>query len=146
MTSFLFKWVVNILALCLVVNIVAGVSAQSWQTLAAAALLLGLLNTFIRPILIFLTLPLNILTLGFFTLIINGFLFYAASKLIRGFVVANFWSAFWAALLLSLISFILNIFIQPPVLTKHILYARSRTGSPHGKDNDYIDIEGRPEK
>ena len=112
-SRFLTKWLINIIALMAVVHIVAGVSTDNWQTMIVAALILGLINTFIRPFFIILTLPLNILSMGLLTLFINGFLFYMAAHFVRGFIVAGFWPAFWAALLFSVISFFLNILFTP---------------------------------
>lgn len=111
MKSFLIKWIVNIVALVTVVSIIPGISVDRWQTAVFAALVLGLANAFFRPLVILFTLPLNILSLGLFTLIINGFLFYLVSKLVVGFTVGSFWSAFWGALFFSVVSFLLNLFI-----------------------------------
>src|SRR3990167_7804197 len=98
MKNFLIKWVVNIATLFIVMHVVAGVSINSWQAVIVAAFVLGLLNAFVKPVIILFTLPFTIMTLGFFMLVINAFLFYAASKFVKGFEVINFWSAFWAAL------------------------------------------------
>ena len=111
MVGFLFKWLSNVIALFIVIQFVSGVTVERWQSLFVAGLVIGLLNAFLRPILIFLTLPVNILTLGLFTLVINGFLFYLAALLVSGFSVTGFGSALLAAILFSIISFILNIFI-----------------------------------
>ena len=111
MMGFLFKWLSNVIALFIVIQFVSGVTVERWQSLFVAGLVIGLLNAFLRPILIFLTLPVNILTLGLFTLVINGFLFYLAALLVSGFSVTGFGSALLAAILFSIISFILNIFI-----------------------------------
>ncbi len=111
MVGFLFKWLSNVIALFIVIQFVSGVTVERWQSLFLAGLVIGLLNAFLRPILIFLTLPVNILTLGLFTLVINGFLFYLAALLVSGFSVTGFGSALLAAILFSIISFILNIFI-----------------------------------
>ena len=113
MTKFLIKWFINIVALMTVAHIVAGVSLANWQSMVVAALVLGLINTFIRPFFIILTLPLNILSMGILTLFINGFMFYMAAHFVKGFAVAGFWPAFWAALLFSIVSFILNILLAP---------------------------------
>ena len=113
MKGLLLKWLVNTMALFVVVNVVAGISVERWQTLLVGALALGLLNAFFRPILLLLTLPINVLTLGLFTLIINGLIFYLAAWLIEGFYVAGFWSAFLAALVFSIVSFLLNLLIGP---------------------------------
>jgi putative membrane protein len=88
------------------------VSLERWQSVLAGALVLGLLNAFLRPILIFLTLPVNVLTLGLFTLVVNGLVFYLAASLVKGFYVAGFWSAVVAALVFSIISFFLNLLID----------------------------------
>ena len=113
MRSLLLKWLVNAIALFVVVHVVAGVRVERWQTLLAGALVLGLLNAFLRPVLIFLTLPVTLLTLGLFTLVINGILFYMAAWLVKGFYVTGFWSSFVAALVFSVVSFLLNLLIRP---------------------------------
>jgi len=144
MRDFVIKWAVNIIALFAVIHTVAGVSADNWQTVIVAALILGLLNVFLKPIIVVLTLPFNILTLGSFTLIINGFMLYLAAKFVKGFAVANFRSAFWAALLFSVISFLLNMMLTPKVDAK-FYSARLDGGSRRRKDEDVIDVEGRVE-
>ena len=112
MQRFLLRWFINTVSLLLVVHIVSGISISSWLTAIAAALVLGLLNAFLRPLLIFLTLPVNLLTLGLFTLIINGFMFYLAALLVHGFVIAGYWNAFMGALVFSIISFLLSLLIR----------------------------------
>jgi len=112
MQRFLLRWFINTVSLLLVVHIVSGISISSWLTAIAAALVLGLLNAFLRPLLIFLTLPVTILTLGLFTLIINGFMFYLAAMLVHGFVIAGYWNAFMGALVFSIVSFLLSLLIQ----------------------------------
>ncbi|KAF0216930.1 MAG: hypothetical protein FD174_3485 [Geobacteraceae bacterium] len=113
MRGLLVRWLVNSIALFAVVHIVAGVSMDRWQTTFGAALVIGLLNAFLRPVLIFFTLPVTILTLGLFTLVINGVIFYLAAWLVKGFHVAGFWSAFVAALVFSVVSFLLNLLMNP---------------------------------
>lgn len=112
METILLKWVVNAMALFVVVHVVSGISVDRWQTLLVGALVLGLLNAFLRPVLLFLTLPVNILTLGFFTLVLNGLIFYLAAWLVEGFHVTGFWSSFVAALVFSIVSFLLNLLIH----------------------------------
>ena len=111
MKALLVKWIINSTALLVVIHVVSGVTVDNWQTVFVAALVLGLLNAFLRPILIFLTLPVTILTLGLFTLVINAFVFYLAANLVRGFHVAGFGQAFVAALVFSIVSFLLSLFI-----------------------------------
>lgn len=132
------KWLVNIISLFVVVYMAGGVSADSWQAVVIAALVLGLLNVFLRPIIILFTLPFNMLTLGLFTLIINGFIFYLTSKFVKGFNIISFWSAFWAAILFSFISFLLNILIRPKGIT-----IRAPSGRKFNRsfDENIIDIE-----
>jgi len=114
MKVFLLRWLINTVSLLAVVHIVAGVSVDRWQTTMIAALVIGLLNAFIRPLLLVLTLPVNLLSLGLFTLVINGCLFYLAAWLVNGFHVAGFWSAFLGALVFSIISWLLNLVIKSP--------------------------------
>ena len=109
MKNFLLRWFINSISLLLVVYVVSGIVISSWLTAIAAALVLGLLNAFVRPLLIILTLPVNILTLGLFTLIVNGFMFYLVALLVPGFVVAGYWNAFLGALVFSIISFLLSL-------------------------------------
>ena len=80
--AFFIKWLLNTAALCIVVWIVPGITAVRLDSLALASLILGFLNTFIRPVLVAITLPLQIFTLGFFTLLINGFLFLLAGRMV----------------------------------------------------------------
>ncbi len=111
MKELIIKWVVNSTALLVVAHVVSGVTLDNWLTVFVAALVLGLLNAFLRPVLIFLTLPVTVLTLGLFTLFINAFLFYMAAHLVRGFHVTGYWQAFIAALIFSVVSFLLNMVI-----------------------------------
>lgn len=144
MLSFFLKWIVNIAALFIVIHTVAGVSAENYRIVVYAALVIGLLNAFLRPVLIMLTLPLTILSLGTFTLIINAFMFYLASKFVIGFTVANLWSAFWASLLFSIISFILNLVLSPKINMRLNMFNTQDSGAGKRKSyNDVIDVEGK---
>ena len=111
MKSLIIKWIVNSTALLVVAHVVSGVTLDNWLTVFVAALVLGLLNAFLRPVLIFLTLPVTVLTLGLFTLFINAFLFYMAAHLVKGFHVSGYWQAFVAAFIFSIVSFLLNMVI-----------------------------------
>ena len=86
----LLRWLVSAVALMLVAYYVPGIGVASLNTALVAALLLGLINALIRPIILVLTLPVNILTLGLFTLIINALLFWAVATIVKGFSVAGF--------------------------------------------------------
>lgn len=108
----LLRWLINTLALMIVAYLVPGISITSFYTALIAAMFLGIVNAIIRPILILLTLPINILTLGFFTLIINGLMFLIVASFVKGFYIAGFWPAFWAALIYWLITWFTNILIE----------------------------------
>ena len=113
MTRLMLRWMLNAFALFLVMKLVPGIRIEQFSALLVGSLVLGLLNAFLRPIIILLTLPVTLLTLGLFTLVVNGFIFYLAAQLVDGFRVAGFGTAFVAALLFSLFSFILNLIFQP---------------------------------
>jgi putative membrane protein len=141
MSAFITKWLVNISALLLVTTFIPGISIDMWQTAVIASLVLGLLNAFLRPLLLLLTLPLNILSLGIFTLIINAGMFYLASRLVTGFSILNFSSAFFGALSFSIISFLLNLFIKPSAAVK--VKVSGRTARPKASRDKVIDVEGK---
>lgn len=112
MTRLCLKWALNSFALFFVMKLVPGIRIDRFQDLLVAALVIGLLNTFLRPIVTLLTLPVTVLTLGLFTLVINGLMFFLAAHLVTGFHVSGFSTAFVAALLFSLISFVLNLLFR----------------------------------
>jgi len=137
LNEFLIMWFVNVIALLAVVKIIAGVSIDSWKTAMIAALILGLLNVFLRPLIVIMTLPLNIFSLGVFTLFINGFMFYLAARFVEGFSVVSFWSAFWAAILFSIISFLLNFLLAPKTV---VTRQRQRDHRRYYNGDDVIDV------
>jgi putative membrane protein len=104
--SLLIRWVLNTLALLLVVNVVPGFVYRDWLSLAIAAAVLGLLNAIVRPILWFITLPITILTLGLFLLILNAVMLELTAWLVPGFGIDGFGWAILGALVLSLISLV----------------------------------------
>src|SRR3989339_895108 len=112
MRGLLIKWIINSLAILIVTYIVKGIEIASPITAIVAAFVLGIINAFLRPFIILITLPINIFTLGVFTFFINGFLFYSVSKIVKGFIITGFWPAFFGALLFSIISFLLSLLIN----------------------------------
>jgi putative membrane protein len=106
--NLLIRWLINALALLLLGYVLKSVYVEDFVTALLVALVLGFLNTLIRPLLILLTLPITLLTLGLFALVINGFLFWLAAQWIRGFYVSGFWAAFFGALLYSVITTLAN--------------------------------------
>ena len=111
MKQFLQRWAINTLAVLAAVYIVSGkIHYGKPLDLLVASLLLGILNAFLRPLLMLLALPLLIFTLGLFTLVINGLLLYSVSLLLRPhFYVDDFWGAFWGALVISIVAMLLNM-------------------------------------
>ena len=109
MYNFVIVVLINLFALFLVSNIMHGIVIHGWQTFVAASIVLSFINLFLKPILKVIFLPINILSLGFFTLIINAVILYCTSGIVKGFYVKDFFSAFWGALLLSIIYVILEI-------------------------------------
>lgn len=108
------RWALNAVALMLLPQLIAGLRVDSYTAALVTALLLGLINALIRPILILVTLPITVLTLGLFTLVINALLFWAVAGLVAGVHVADFWTAFWAALLYSLLTWLVNLALADP--------------------------------
>jgi putative membrane protein len=107
--KFIQSWLINTLAVLVAVYVVKGIHCPKLLEVLVASLLLGILNAFLRPILMFLALPLLIFTLGLFMLVINALVLYFVGLLLRPhFYVDDFWSAFWGALIISIISLILN--------------------------------------
>ncbi len=113
MVRLLIGWILNAIALLAVAYLMPTIQVASVGTALIAALVLGLVNTLVRPILIILTLPVTLLTLGLFLLVINGLLFWAVGSLLEGFTVASFWSGFFGAILYSLISWLLAAILKP---------------------------------
>ena len=107
----LITWLINAAALFALPYVMTSVRIESFTTALFAALVLGLVNTLIRPILVLLTLPVTLLTLGLFILVINGLLFWAVANFVKGFYVAGFWPAVGAAILYSIISWLLSSLI-----------------------------------
>jgi len=98
--------------LLITTRIVPGFSIDSWTSALIVAFILGVLNIFIKPILLFLTLPVTILTLGLFMFVINALLLIIASKLVSGFQIESFGTAIIAAVVITIISSLVNLFIK----------------------------------
>ncbi len=121
MSRFILRWVVNAVALYAAIIIVPGIQLQNdqanqWFAILLLALVFGLLNALLRPLIVMLTCPLIILTLGLGTLLINTFLFYLTGVIGNqfgwGFTVDGFWAAFLGALVVSLVSIVLNLVLK----------------------------------
>ena len=110
--GFLIRLCLNAVALLIVSTVIPGIQVKGVLPALSAAFFLGLVNAVVRPILLILTLPLTIVTLGLFIPVINAFLLKLVSLMIQGFEVHGFWSAVFGALLLSLVSGLLSLFIN----------------------------------
>jgi putative membrane protein len=111
MRRILVVWLINTVALAAVAYLMPSVTIASAGAALVAALVLGLVNTLIRPLLVLLTLPVTVLTLGLFIFVINGLLFWAVGSLVEGFDVAGFWSGVFGAIIFSLISWLLSALV-----------------------------------
>jgi len=112
MSGLMLRWLILTAAIMVSAYLFPGIEVSGFATALFAALVLGILNAFFRPILIVLTLPINILTLGLFTFVINAFLLLMTSGVIGGLQVSGFGSAFLGSLIISLVSWGLSMFIN----------------------------------
>ena len=108
----LLRWLILTASIFLASYLVEGISVHGFWSAFSAAAILGILNAFFRPILIILTLPLNVLTLGLFTFVINGMLLKMVSGVIPGFEVHGFWPAVLGSLIISVVSWLLSSFVN----------------------------------
>ncbi len=104
----LLTWLINALALLALKYIMPSITVDTFMTALIVAVVLGLINTLIRPLFIILTLPVTILTLGLFIFVINGLLFWAVGSFVPGFHVDGFWSGVFGAIIYSVISWALS--------------------------------------
>lgn len=112
----LIRWFIAALALVVAAHLVPGIHVRGWVAYAAMAIILGLVNAVVRPLLKLLTCPLIILTLGLFLLVVNGLCLLLAGWIARsldlGFVIDGFWPAFWGALIVSLVTWALSLAVK----------------------------------
>jgi putative membrane protein len=111
MYGIFLRWLILTVAIIATSYLLSGIQVSGFFPAFFAAAILGILNAFFRPLLLLLTLPLNVLTLGLFTFVINAIMLMMASGVISGFEVHGFWSAVFGSLLISLISWLLTSFI-----------------------------------
>ena len=112
MKGFFGRFLINLLLLALVAWMFEGITVENAFALVFAGIILGLLNAFLRPIVVLLTLPLTIVTIGVFIFVINALLLMMTSAMVRGFDVSGFFTAFFAALVYSALSFITTMFLS----------------------------------
>ncbi|MEI6113525.1 MAG: phage holin family protein [Burkholderiales bacterium] len=113
--TLLLVWILNSVALLAVAYLLPGIVVASFGSAMFAALILGLVNMLVRPVLVLLTLPITIVTLGLFLFVINALLFWFVGSVLKGFQVQGFWWAVGGAILYSIISGFLSNLIHPPL-------------------------------
>ena len=112
MLGLLLRWLLSALALVLTSKVVPGITVDSFTALLIAAIVLGLVNAVVRPILVFFTLPLTLVTLGLFLLVVNAITFGLAAWLVPGFSVNGFLPALLGSIVMSILSFLFSMFIH----------------------------------
>jgi putative membrane protein len=112
MRGFVARFIINLLLLALVAWMFPGIQVSGPLALIFAGIVLGVLNAFVRPILILITLPLTILTIGIFIFVINGLMIWLTSGMVKGFYVSGFWTAVGAALVYSVLSMLVNFLLS----------------------------------
>ncbi len=108
----LLRWVLSAGALILLSYYLPGIKVESFYTALIAALVLGLVNAVIRPIIVVLTLPVNVLTLGLFGLVINALMLLLTTTVVKGFYIENFAAAFWGSLAMSVLGWLIHMLIK----------------------------------
>ena len=112
MKGLLIRWLILTISIILTSYLYDGIYVASFSSALFAALVLGILNALFRPVLLIITLPINILTLGLFTFVINALLLKMVSGVVPGFYVHGFWSAVFGSLIISLVSWLLSSFVS----------------------------------
>lgn len=141
MKRFLQSWLINTLSVLVAVYVVKGIHYEKPPDLVVASLLLGVLNSVLRPILMLVTLPLLVFTLGLFMLVINALLLLLVGNVMRPhFQVDTFWAAFWGALVISLVSVILNTLTGTGHSRIQIKRHRRPPGGGPGSGGPIIDV------
>jgi len=128
MRGIIVRWIMLTAAITFASYIIEGIHIRGFFNALFAAAMLGVLNAFFRPILIIITLPVNILTLGLFTFVINAMLLKMASGIIPGFEVYGFWSAVFGSLIISAVSWLLSSFISGQGRVEYIDLKKKRGG------------------
>lgn len=123
LAPFLVQWLITSLSLWVSSYVFAGIKFESTQSLVISALLLGFANAIVKPMLFILTLPLTLVTFGLFLLVINALMILLVSALVKGFTVSGFWTAFFASIFISVMSFLIGAFFtgdgNPPMQPPH---------------------------
>ncbi len=133
MRHFVFRWAITAVAVAVTAKLMPGIRSDSVGSLIGAALLLGIFNAFVRPVLLLLSAPLILLTLGFFILVVNGLMLLWIPSFVRGFHVDNFASAFWGAILIGIFSWLLSAFFRGSDGRVHVLTHHTQVKRVEGR-------------
>ena len=133
MRHFLFRWIVTTIAVMVTSALFSGIRYDSTGSLIAAALLLGILNAFVRPVLLILSAPLILFSLGFFVFVINALMLYWVPTFVPGFHVDGFSTAFWGAIIIGIISWVLSAFFKGSDGRVHVLTHHTQMKQVEGR-------------
>jgi putative membrane protein len=133
MRHFVFRWIVTTIAIMVASSIIHGIRYDTVASLIGASLLLGILNAFVRPVLLTLSVPLILVTLGLFILVVNSLMLLVIPSIVMGFHVETFWSAFWGAIVISIVSWILSAFFRGSDGRVHVLTHHTQIKQARGR-------------
>jgi len=133
MKQFVFRWAATMIAVMVASSVIRGIHYDTVAALIGASLLLGILNAFVRPFLLILSAPLILITLGLFIFVLNGLLLLLVHTIVVGFHVDGFWSAFWGAIVISVVSWILSAFFRGSDGRVHVLTHHTETRRVRGR-------------
>jgi putative membrane protein len=142
MNGIFIRWLTLTVAIISTAYLIDGIHVSGFFSAFLAAAMLGILNALFRPIALLLTLPINIMTLGFFTFVINALMLKMASGVIAGFEVHGFWSAVFGSLMISVISWLLNSFINDRGTVTYYTVDRRKRHPPQGRPPDATPKDG----
>lgn len=112
MAAFLLRWLVTTVAVLAAAHVIPGIRYDNWGSLLGASLLLGIINAFVRPVLLLLSIPWIIFTMGLFIFVINALLLLFVAAMVQSFHVDGFWSAFFGSIIISIVSWLLSSFFR----------------------------------
>lgn len=133
MKQFVIRWAVTTIAVMVASSFIRGIHYDTIASLIGASLLLGILNAFVRPFLLILSAPIILITLGLFIFVLNGLLLLLVPSVVVGFHVDSFWSAFWGAIVISFVSWLLSAFFRGRDGRVHVLALHSETRRVRGR-------------
>jgi putative membrane protein len=141
LVTLLLRWMINALGIMVAAFLIPGIDYQDNRSLVIVVVLLGLFNAFLKPILVFFTLPFVVLTLGVGVLVINALLFLLAAHLVDGFEVSGFFAAFFGALIVSVFNLVLGRMVGDPAMPRRTPPGGPpRRGGGRNRDDDVIDV------